>query len=388
MDSKNIIELEKQYIMQTYGRFNLIIDKGKGCYLFDKDGNRYLDLVGGLATASIGYGNKEFAEALSEQAEKLVNATNLFYTEQQAVLAEKLAKLSGLKKSFFSNSGSEANEVAIKLARKYTKNTEIISTEKAFHGRTFGALTATWNKKYKDYCRPLVPDFKHVPYNDAEALEKAVTGKTAAFIVEPIQGESGIIVPDDDYLKQVREICDKKNILFIADEIQTNMRTGKFFAYQHNKVLPDIATVAKGIAGGVPIGITIAKKEVADAFEKGEQGSTFGGNSLSCAAANFVIDLAMKNKLIDNAKNMGDYFFKRLNDLDKNSIKEARGKGLMLGVELNKESKKVVELCLKKKLLVNKCTDSVIRFLPALIIKEKEIDEAIDILASVFEGAG
>ena len=217
---------------------------------------------------------------------------------------------------------------------------------------------------------------------------RLLTGKTAAFIVEPIQGESGIIVPDDDYLKQVREICDKKNILFIADEIQTNMRTGKFFAYQHNKVLPDIATVAKGIAGGVPIGITIAKKEVADAFEKGEQGSTFGGNSLSCAAANFVIDLAMKNKLIDNAKNMGDYFFKRLNDLDKNSIKEARGKGLMLGVELNKESKKVVELCLKKKLLVNKCTDSVIRFLPALIIKEKEIDEAIDILASVFEVAG
>lgn len=380
MNQDETINFEKQYIMQTYGRFNLILDKGKDCYLFDKEGNKYLDLIGALATASIGYGNEEFAKILSEQAKKLVNATNLFYTEPQVVLAEKLAKLSGLKKSFFSNSGSEANEVAIKLARKYTKKTEIIAAENAFHGRTFGALSATWNKNYKEYCKPLVPDFKHIPYNDAEALEKAITDKTAAFIVEPIQGESGIIVPDEDYLKEVSEICDKKDILLIIDEVQTNMRTGKFFAYQHNKILPDIVAVAKGIAGGMPIGITTAKQEVADAFVPGDQGSTFGGNSLSCAAANFVIDFVQKNNLVDNAENMGDYFFKKLNALN---VKEVRGKGLMIGVELNKDAKEFVDSCLNKKLLVNKCGDSVIRFLPPLIIKEKEIDEAVGILEQV-----
>ena len=385
MDSKKIIELEKEYIMPTYGRLAVVLEHGNGCYLFDKEGNRYLDLVGSLATSPIGYGNEEFAKMLFQQSKKLVNATNLFYTEQQAVLAEKLSKISGLKKSFFSNSGSEANEVAIKLARKYTKKTEIIAAEKAFHGRTFGALTATWNKKYKDYCKPLVPDFKHIPYNNPEALEKAITDKTAAFIVEPIQGESGIIVPDDDYLKQVSEICQKNDVLLIADEIQTGMRTGKFFAYQHNKILPDIVTVAKGIAGGVPLGATTAKEEIANSFEKGEQGSTFGGNSLSCCAANFIIDYVLKNKLVENAKKQGDYFFKKLNELknEKKSVKEARGKGLMIGIELNRESKEVVELCLKKKLLVNKCTDSVIRFLPPLVISGNEIDKAIGILEEV-----
>jgi len=383
MNSEKIIELEKENIMQTYGRFALVIDKGKGCCLFDKEGNKYLDLIGALATASIGYGNEAFAKTLSGQAKKLINVTNLFYTEPQVVLAEKLAKLSGLNKSFFSNSGSEANEVAIKLARKFTKKTEIIAAEKAFHGRTFGALSATWNKNYKEYCRPLVPDFKHIPYNNTEALEKAITDKTAAFIVEPIQGESGIIVPSDDYLKQVREICDKKNILLIIDEIQTSMRTGKFFAYQHNKILPDIVTVAKGIAGGIPIGITIASQKVADAFEPGDQGSTFGGNSLSCAAANFVIDFVMKNELIEDAKNMGNYFVDKLKGLNDKTIKEIRGKGLMIGVELNKDAKEVVDSCLKKKLLVNKCTDNVIRFLPPLIITKKEIDKAIGILGEV-----
>lgn len=385
METEEIMELEKEHIMQSYSRFKIVVDYGNGCYVYDKEGKKYLDMIGGLATASLGYGDKALAKVLKKQAENLINVTNLFYTELQVKLAEKLSKISGLQKSFFSNSGSEANEIAIKLARKFTGRPGIIATEGAFHGRTFGALTATWKKSYKEDFEPLVPKFKHIPYNDIQALHDAIDEETAAFIVEPIQGESGIIIPDKGYLKEAHKICKDAGVLLIVDEIQTSLRTGKFFAYQHEGIKPDIVTVAKGIAGGVPIGITIASKDVADAFKPGDQGSTFGGNALSCVAALFVIDYVQKNNLVEYAGNLGAYFIGKLHEMKtkKSTIKDVRGKGLMIAVELTVKAQDIVNKCLEKGLLVNKCTDNTIRFLPPLIITKKEIYKALKILDEV-----
>ena len=384
--TKSIIDREHSFIMQTYKRQDIVIDHGKGCYLYDSEGKRYLDLVGSLATAPLGYGNEEFAKTLEGQAQKLINATNLYYTQEQVTLAEKLAKISGLDKCFFVNSGSEAVEVAIKLARKHTKKTDFIATENAFHGRTFAALTATWNKKYKDAFKPLVPGFIHVKYNDAAAIENAINEKTSAVIVEPIQGESGILVPDRGYLKKVNEICKKHDVLLVLDEVQTNMRTGSFFAYQHDNILPGIVTIAKGIANGIPMGAVIAKEDVARSFEKGDQGSTFGGNSLACVAALKTIEIVERNKLIENAAKMGEYFIKKLNEMNKvkKSVKEVRGKGLMIGIELNGKSSEIEKLCLEKGLLVNCANETTLRLLPPLVISKKEIDEALKVFGEVF----
>ncbi len=378
MNSEKLIEMEKGTIMQSYGRIPIVIEKGKGCYVWSDNGEKFLDLVGSLATCSIGYSNKEQVDAICGQAKKIINATNLYFSEPQILLAEKLQKLSGLGKSFFSNSGSEAVEAAIKLARKVSGKTGIIATENAFHGRTMAALSATWNKKYKAYCEPLVPGFKHIPFNDAKALETAIDEETAAFIVEPIQGESGVIVPDKGYLKAIEKICNEKGILLIVDEVQTGCgRTGNFFAFQGEGIKPDIVTVAKGLGNGISIGATIAKKGIE--FEKGDQGSTFGGNFLSCVSALATIEFIEKNSLEANAKKQGNYFFKKLNELqDKNlPIKEIRGKGLMIGIEINGDAKKVVEKCIGQGVLVNAANDSTIRLLPPLIISEKEIDFGI-----------
>lgn len=386
MDTKEVIKIEKKYIMQTYARFSVAIDYGKDCYVFDKDGKKYLDLVGGLATCSIGHGNEKVAEAVCAQSKKLLNITNLYYTEPQLILAEKLTKLSGLSKCFFCNSGAEANEAAIKLARKHTKKTDIIATKNAFHGRTLGVLSATWKEKFRKKFEPLVPGFKFVEYNNVKAVEDAITEKTAAVIVEPIQGESGIIVPSDDYLIKLKKICEEKNILLILDEVQTGIgRTGKFFAYLHYNVKPDIVTLAKGLANGIPIGVMMAKEGID--FEKGDHASTFGGNNLSCAAANAVIDFILENNLIENAVKQGNYFMKKLNELKNKHkiIKEVRGKGLMIGVELTVECKDIANKCLEKGLLVNCASDKVLRFLPSLIIKKEDIDAALNILDEVLE---
>ena len=387
MNAEEIIGLEKKYIMQTYGRFDIVLDYGKGCYVYDKNGKKYLDFVGALATNSIGYSNKKISKALYEQSKKLINTTNLFYTEQQAILAEKLAKLSGLDKCFFSNSGSEAVETAIKLARKFSRKKGIISTEYGFHGRTLGALSATWKKEYKESFEPLVPGFKHVKYNDINAIKNAIDIETAAVIIEPIQGEAGIIVPDEGYLKGVSEVCKKKKVLLIIDEIQTNLRTGKFFAYQNEGIIPDIMTVAKGIGGGVPIGVTIAKEEVANAFQKGDQGSTFGGNPLSCAAANSSIDFVIEKKLVEKAAKNGSYFLKELNKLkDRHPIiKEVRGKGLMIAIEFSENVKDKLKNCIDKGLLVNCIGETIFRFLPPLTVNKKEIDFAINVLDEVLK---
>ena len=385
MNSDKIKQLEKEHVMQTYSRFNLVVDHGKGCYIYDKDGKKYLDFLGGLATCTVGHGNKEVAKAIFEQAKNLLNITNLYYTEPQVILAEKLSKLSGLQKCFFCNSGTEANEAAIKLAKKVSGKKKFIAFEHCFHGRTTGSLAATWKEKYKEPFKPLMPELIFVEYDNVEALKKAISSDIAAVIIEPIQGEAGIIIPAQGYLKKVKEICEKNKVLLIVDEVQSgNGRTGKFFAYLHEKIEPDIVTAAKGLANGVPIGVCIAKKGID--FEKGNHASTFGGNNLACAAANATIDYILKNKLMEKAVAVGDYFIKKLNELKvKNKIiKDVRGKGLMVGVELNEnKAKEITEKCLEKGLIINNATDNVLRFLPPLIIGKKEVDSAIKILDKV-----
>ncbi len=380
MKAEKIKQLEKKYIMQTYSRFNLIVDYGIGCYIYDKNGEKYLDFLGGIATCSVGHGNKEVTKAIAEQAKRLINITNLYYTEPQVELAEKLSKLSGLKKCFFCNSGAEANEAAIKLAKKITKKTKFIAFKDSFHGRTSASLALTWKEKYKKPFEPLGLDVIFIEYNNTKALEKAITDDIAAVIIEPIQGEAGIILPDKCYLKKVKQLCHKNNVLLIIDEVQSgNGKTGKFFAYQHENTKPDILTIAKGLANGVPIGVCISNYD----FDKSQHASTFGGNNLSCAAANATIDYILKNKLMENAIAIGNYFMEKLNEL-KNKykiIKKVKGKGLMIGVELKQnKAKEITEKCLENGLIINNATDSTLRFLPPLIIKKKEVDKAIEIL--------
>ncbi|MCK5282221.1 MAG: aspartate aminotransferase family protein [Nanoarchaeota archaeon] len=382
MEQNTIKELEKKYIMQSYGRFDLAIDRGEGAYVFDKKGKKYLDFICGIACVPVGHANEYVTNAIIEQAKKLVQVSNLYYTEPQVELAERLVKLSGLKKCFFCNSGAEANEAAIKLAKKVTGKKEFIVAENAFHGRTHASLAATWKGSYKEKFHPLVEGFKFVPYNNVKAIEKAITKDTAAVMLEPIQGEAGIIVPDEDYLKKVQEICENKKVLLIIDEVQSgNGRTGKFFAYKHSGIKPDIVTLAKGLANGVPIGVCISEYE----FEKGDHASTFGGNNLSCAAANATIDYILKNKLMDNAVEVGEYFMDKLKKLPK--VKKVKGKGLMIGADVEGDAKQIVEECLKKGFLINNATEHTLRFLPPLMIDKKEIDIAIKILEEALADA-
>ncbi len=378
METIEVKKKEKEYVMQTYGRFDLVIDNGKGFYVFDKEGKKYLDFIGGIACVPVGHGNEKVTKAISDQAKKLIQVSNLYYTEPQAELAEKLVKLSGLKKCFFCNSGAEANEAAIKLAKKITGKKEFIVCEHAFHGRTHGSLAATWKDNYKEPFNPLVEGFKFVEYNNVDEIENAIDDKTAAVMIEPIQGEAGIIVPDKDYLQKVAEICKKKKVLLILDEVQSgNGRTGNYFAYLHSGIGPDIVTLAKGLGNGVPIGVCISKHD----FDKGNHASTFGGNNLVCAAANATIDYILDNKLMDNAVKVGDYFMSKLKELP--HVKKVKGKGLMIGVDIEGDALKVANECLKKGLLMNTATEHTLRFLPPLTISEKEVDLAVNILKEV-----
>ncbi len=378
MKINEIKQMEKKHIMQTYGRFDVVITKGEGAYVYDINGKKYLDFLGGIACCSVGHGNSKVVKAISEQAKKLLNITNLYYTEAQVELASKLSKLSGLKKCFFCNSGAEANEAAVKLAKKITGKKKFIAFEQGFHGRTTASLALTWKKKYKKPFEPLMPSVIFVPYDNVNALEKAIDSDIAAVIIEPIQGEAGIVVPSPGYLKKVSSICEKNDVLLIVDEVQSgNGKTGKFFAYLHSGIKPDIVTIAKGLANGVPIGVCISDLE----FDKSEHASTFGGNSLSCAAANATIDYILENKLMENAVKVGNYFIGKLKGLN---VKKVKGKGLMIGVELNKDNaKEIVDKCLDKGLLLNNTSENVLRFLPPLIITEKDVDKAIEILGSV-----
>lgn len=378
METEEIKKKDSKYIMNTYGRLNLVSDKGSGCYIYDKEGKKYLDFLGGLACTTIGYGNNEVASAIAKQAKTLIHISNYYYNEQQVILAEKLVKLSGLKKCFFCNSGTEANEAAIKLAKKVTGKKEFIVCKGAFHGRTHASLSATWKEAYKKPFSPLVEGFTFIEYNNSNAIENAINQNTAAVMLEPIQGEAGIIVPNENYLKEVSEICKRKKILLILDEVQSgNGRTGKFFAYQYAGILPDIVTIAKGLANGVPIGVCISNYE----FEKGNHASTFGGNPLVCAAANATLDYILKHNLMKNALVIGKYLISKLSKLKK--VKKVKGKGFMIGVEIIGDAKEIANKCLKKGLIVNGVNRFTLRLLPPLIATKKEVNEAIRILKQI-----
>lgn len=381
MDFEEIVKGDAAHIIQTYDRFPVAFEYGQGCYLYDTTGKKYLDLLSAIATCSVGYGNEYVASAIAAQAKKLLNTTNLYYSELQVKLAQKLASLSGLEKCFFSNSGSESIETAIKLARKCTKKKKIIATKHAFHGRTCGSLSLTWKKAFKDFCKPLLYGVRYIEYGKADELKKAIDSDTAAFIVEPIQGEGGVIVPPEGYLREIREICNDNGILLICDEVQTNMRTGKWFAYQHDNIKPDIVAVAKGIANGVPIGVTISADGID--FEKKQHGSTFGGNALACAACLTTIEFVENNHLVEKATDKGEYLMAKLREMG--VFNEVRGLGLMVGAVMKKKkAKDVVKKLLSDGVLLNATDERTLRFLPPLIVEKEQLDDGIAKLQVAF----
>ncbi|WP_027405684.1 acetylornithine transaminase [Anaerovibrio sp. RM50] len=392
MTDEQIYEKDARDYLPVFARYKIVLDHGNGVYVYDTQGKKYIDFLGGIAVNVLGHNHPQLVKAVAEQAGKMIHCSNLYYTQVQADAAEKLTKLSGLNKVFFGNSGAEANEGAIKLARKYAHSidadkSQIITAIHSFHGRTIATLTATGQPKYQEGFGPLPEGFDYVPYNDIEALEKLMSNKTAAVMLEPIQGEGGVHVPDSAYLTKVRELCNKYNALLIFDEIQTGIgRSGKFFTYEKFGVQPDIVTLAKGLAGGVPIGAFIASDKVASVFHAGDHGSTFGGNPLACAAANVVLDLVGDDKFLKNVELMGDYMKSRLEKFQSkfpSLIKEVRGMGLILGMELTKPGRDIVNACLEKGAIINCTAGNVLRFVPPLIVTEEHIDEVCDILESV-----
>jgi len=386
----NSFEKGQEYIMNTYGRFPLAFEKGCGMYITDEGGKTYLDFVAGIATNCLGHGHKALAAAIAEQAQSLIHCSNLYWTKPQAALAEKLVQNSCFDKVFFCNSGAEAIEACLKLARKYggkTNRYEIITMEHSFHGRTMGALTATGQTKYQKGFAPLVPGISHVPFNDFAALQAAVNRKTCAILMEPLQGEGGIRPADVEYLQKVRRLCTDEDILLIFDEVQCGMgRLGSLFAYRHFGIEPDAVALAKGLGGGVPIGAMLAAKKCATTLQPGEHASTFGGNPLATAAGNVVLD-ELTGGLVDNAKTMGAYLREQLLAMQAefSCIKEVRGIGLLQGIELDVPAAPVVKACIEKGLLLVGAGVNVIRFVPALIVEKKHIDEAMVILRAALQ---
>ncbi|MBI5887269.1 MAG: aspartate aminotransferase family protein [Deltaproteobacteria bacterium] len=375
--------------MNTYNRFPVAIVKGSGRRVWDADGREYLDFVSGLAVCNLGHCHPKVVKAIQAQAETLIHVSNLYHIQTQSELAKLLTDNSFADKAFFCNSGAEANEAAIKLARKHFSirnqgRYQIISMEKSFHGRTLAALAATGQKKFQIGFEPLLEKFTYVPFNDVGAVEKAINNATAAVMVEPIQGEGGVNVPSPDYFIKLKELCKKAGILLILDEVQVGMgRTGKLFAHEHYGITPDIMTLAKGLAGGVAIGAMLATGEVAAAFTPGTHASTFGGNPLATAAGIAAVKTVLEDGILDNCAKVGGYLFKQLEGLKKDYtfIKEVRGKGLIIGMELDASIKgaDIVKACLAKGLLLN-CTESTMRFIPALTVTEAEVDEMIGLL--------
>lgn len=392
MNTKEIIAMGDRYVMKTYGRLPMAIVRGAGALVWDADGKQYLDFLAGIAVNSLGHCHPAISEAICAQSRKLIHCSNLYYIEPQVQLAKVLVEHSGADKAFFCNSGAEANEAAIKLSRKYAKikfgaeKYEIITAVNSFHGRTLAAITATGQPKYQKGFEPLPEGFKYVPYNDLAALEQAIGPHTCAVMLEPIQGEGGVNMPDQDYLPGVAALCRQKGLLLIFDEVQVGLgRTGKFLAHQHFGVEPDIYTLAKALGGGFPIGAMLAKAEVARTFQPGDHASTFGGNPLACAAALAAMDLLLNRGVLDNANVVGAYFKEKLNQLAAkySYVKEVRGLGLMLGMELTIEGKDIVAKCLAKGLLINCTNVRVLRFVPPLIITTADVDQAVAILDQV-----
>jgi acetylornithine/N-succinyldiaminopimelate aminotransferase len=392
LSKQQIIDQDQSHYMKVFGRYPVVLSHGDGPYVYDVDGKKYIDFLAGIAVNVLGHAHPQLVAAIAGQAAKLIHCSNLYYTAPQASLAGKLSEVSGLDRIFLANSGAEANEGAIKLARKYAKTisqdkVNIITAENSFHGRTLATLTATAQPKYQKGYEPLPQGFSHVPYNDIAALTAAMNEQTAAVMLEPIQGEGGIQVPDAAYLEQVRALCDQHGALLVFDEIQTGMgRTGKMFAFQHTSIKPDIVTLAKGLGGGVPIGAVLASEKVAAAFGPGDHGSTFGGNPLAAAAGNAVLAVIEQDKLLANAEMTGQYMIGELNKLKAkypSLVKDVRGKGLMIGMQLYVPGSNLVTAAMQQGALINCTAGDVLRFVPPLIITRAHVDELITIVDNV-----
>ena len=395
--TKQIFDKDAKDYLPVFNRYKIVVDHGEGVYTYDNEGNKYIDFLAGIAVNVLGHNYKPLVDAIALQASKVIHISNLYYTQPQADAASKLVKLSGLDRAFFCNSGAEANEGAMKIARKFAHNidkdkSQIITALDSFHGRTLATLTATGQPHYQQGYEPLPGGFDYVPYNDIDALERMMSDKTCAVMLETIQGEGGVYPPKGDYLKQVRELCNKYRALLILDEIQAGIgRSGKFFAYENYGIKPDIVTLAKGLAGGVPIGAFIVTEEVAHAFKAGDHGTTFGGNPLACAAANVVLDTVPKEDFLNNVVEVGNYFKNKLIELQNKypaAIVDVRGEGLILGAELSTNNKKtgveIVNECMQRGAIINCTVGKVLRFIPPLIITKSNVDEVVNILDSVF----
>ncbi len=388
MTNSEIKEVASKYIINTYGDRSLAFIKGEGPYLWDADGKKYLDFLGGLAVNGLGHAHPKVVAAIRAQAGDVIHTSNLYYIKPQAELAKLLIENSDMDQCFFCNSGAEANEAAIKIARKYAKDTgrkdsyEIITMDNSFHGRTMATITATAQPKYHVGFEPMLEGFKYVPYDDLDATEAAISEKTCAILVEPIQSEGGVNIPSDGYLQGLRELCDQHKLLLIFDEVQTAMgRLGTFFGYQSYGVIPDVITMAKALGSGVPIGAMLAKQNVADSFVPGTHAATFGGNFLSSAAAVATIETILEENLAVNAVKMGNHLASGLLELKgKYPIKDVRGKGLLRGLVMDVDAKPLATKCIENGLVTICTNDYVLRFLPPLNINAAHVEEAVDIV--------
>lgn len=386
------IEESEKYLIHSYNRYPVMLDHGEGVYLYDTEGKKYLDFGGGIAVCALGYSDEVYKDALKRQIDRGIHFSNYFYSEPLTEAAKGLAKASGMEKVFMANSGGEANEGALKLARKYAimkgheERHEIVSMDKAFHGRSMGALSVTGTKKYREPFEPLIGGVSFARYNDLDSVREKISDKTYAIIVEAVQGEGGIYPAEKEFLQGIRDLCTEKDIMMICDEIQCGMgRTGKMFAYQHYGIQPDIVTMAKGIGNGMPVGAFATTNEIAEALVPGDHGTTFGGNPLAAAAVTAVLERFQEKGIPEHAGQMGEYLLGRLKELarKKDIVREARGLGLMCGLELTEPAGPYVMKALEKGVILMSAGVSVIRFVPPLVIEREHVDEMIAVLEEI-----
>lgn len=389
MTTQEYMELGDKYFVHTYNRYKIVMDKAKGGYIYDADGKKYLDFASGIGVASLGYGNKKYTDAIKSQIDKIMHTSNLFYNEPAVLAAEKLVKASGLEKAFFTNSGAEAIEGALKMAKRYAydrdgkSDHEIIAMGHSFHGRTMGALALTGNEHYQKPFGPMISGIKFAEYNDLDSVKALVNDKTCAIILEPVQGEGGIYPADKEFIEGIRKICDEKDILMICDEVQCGMgRTGEMFAFQNYNVKPDIIASAKALGCGVPVGAFVAGKKCCNSLVPGDHGTTYGGNPLVTSAVNAVFDIYEEENILENVKNVGAYLEEKLDELvnENKNIVLRRGKGLMQGLVLKTPVGDTINKAIEKGLLVISAAGNVLRLLPPLIITKENVDEMINIL--------
>ncbi len=389
---QEIINESESYLIHSYNRYPVVLDHGDGVYLYDTEGKKYIDFGSGIAVCAFGYSDEEFKQALKDQIDKVIHVSNYFYSEPLRDAARGLARITGMEQVFMANSGTEANEGALKLARKYalmkgyTDRSEIISMEKGFHGRSMGALSVTGTKKYREAYEPLISGVSFADYNDLKSVEEKITDRTYAIIVEAVQGEGGVFPAEKQFLQGIRDLCTKHDMMMICDEVQCGMgRTGAMFAYEHYGIKPDIVTMAKGIGSGIPVGAIATTKEIGKAFVPGDHGTTFGGNPLACTAVAKSIELMEKRNLLEHVKETGDYLEQKLHELVDSCpvAKEVRGLGLLRGLVCDAPIGEICSQALEQGLIVLSAGADVIRFVPPLIIEKSHVDEMIAILEPV-----